>query len=156
MAELVSVGAYCPNEACPDYGKVQSTQVKKNIKKNGHSRNGRQRYQCTTCGGTFTQTHGTLFYRRRTSEEEILEVLAMLAEGMRISSVARVKGHKEDTILSWLRQVADHTQEVEEVLMADYQVTRGQGDALWSYVGHKGEKKVMSRPPSKAPSGVRP
>lgn len=154
MAELADVGAYCPNEACADYGKLQRTQAKKNIKKNGHGRNGRQRYQCTTCGQTFTETHGTLFYRRRTSEEAIVETLAMLAEGMRISSVSRVKGHKEDTILSWLRQAATHAQEVEEVLMADYQVTRGQLDALWSYVGHKGEKKVMSRPPSKAPSGA--
>ena len=152
MAELADVGAYCPNEECPDYGKLQRTQVKKNIKKHGHGRNGRQRYQCTTCGQTFTETHGTLFYRRRTSEEEIVEVLAMLAEGMRISSVSRVKGHKEDTILSWLREASCHAQEVEEVLLADYPVTRGQVDALWSYVGHKGEKKAMSRLPSKASS----
>lgn len=152
MAELVDVGAYCPNEACADYGKLQHTQEKKNIKKNGHGRNGRQRYQCITCGKTFTETHGTLFYRRRTSESEIVETLAMLAEGMRISSVSRVKGHKEDTILSWLRQASAHAQAVEEVLMADYQVTRGQLDALWSYVGHKGEKKGMSRLPSKASS----
>jgi transposase-like protein len=156
MAELGAVGAYCPNEACSDYGKLQRTQVKKHIKKHGHGRNGRQRYRCTTCGKTFTETHGTLFYRRRTPASEIVEVLAMLAEGMRISSVSRVKGHKEDTILSWLREASCHAQEVEEVLLADYPVTRGQVDALWSYVGHKGEKKGMSRPPSTARSGVRP
>jgi len=116
MASLVHVGDCCPNEACPDYGKLQSTQMKKNLKKNGHSRNGRQRYQYATCGATFTQTHGTLFYRRQTSEDEILEVLALIAEGMWISSVSRVKGPKEDTILAWLRQAAAHAQEVEEVL----------------------------------------
>lgn len=160
MGEFAHVGDFCPNEACPKscpkYGKLQSTQVKKNLKKNGHSRKGRQRYQCTTCGQTFTETHGTLFSRRRTPDDEILEVLALLAAGMRISSVARVKGHKEDTLLAWLRQAAAHAQEVEEMLLADYQVTRGQVDALWSYVGHKGEKKALPRPRNREPSGVRP
>lgn len=154
MATLGHVGEYCQNEACADHGKLQRTQIKPNIKRNGHGRNGRQRYQCTTCGQTFTETHGTLFYRRRTPESEIVEALALLAEGIRISSLSRVKGHKEDTILSWLRQASEHVQEVEGVLMADYQVTRGQLDALWSYVGHKGEKKPMSKPPSTAPSGA--
>ena len=31
---------------------------------------------------------------------------------------------------------------VEEVLMADFKVKRAQLDALWSYVGNKGEKKL--------------
>lgn len=81
MPVFVSPGDFCPNEKCPDYGKVQSPQVKRNVQKHGHSRNGRQRYRCLTCGGTFTQTRGTIFYRRRVPEEEILRVLAMLAEG---------------------------------------------------------------------------
>jgi hypothetical protein len=76
------------------------------------------------------------------SEGEILETLALLAEGSRISSLSRAKGHKEDTILSWLRQAADHAEQVEEVLLAEYQVKRAQLDALWSYVGNKGEKKI--------------
>jgi len=156
MGEFAHAGDFCPNKACPDSGKLQSTQVKKNIKKNGYTQKGRQRYQCTTCGATFTETHGTLFYRRRTPESEILETLAFLAEGMRISSVSRVKGHKEDTILDWLRQAAGHAQAVEEVLLADYQLSRGQLDALWSYVGHKGGKKPMPRPRDRERSGVQP
>jgi len=31
---------------------------------------------------------------------------------------------------------------VEEVLMAEFKVKRGQLDALWAYVGHKGQKKL--------------
>ena len=31
---------------------------------------------------------------------------------------------------------------IEEVLLADYQLTRGQIDGLWAYVGNKGEKKL--------------
>jgi hypothetical protein len=90
----------------------------------------------------FTETTGTIFYRKRTPEHEILETLALLAEGNRISSLSRVKGFKEDTILAWLREAAHHAEAVEEALLAEFKVKRGQLDALWAYVGNKGEKKL--------------
>jgi len=154
MATLAQVGDFCPNEACPDYGKIQSEQPKKNIKKFG-KRKGKQRYQCKTCGQTFYETKGTIFYRRRASEDDILETLALLAEGVRISSLSRAKGHKEDTILDWLRDAARHVEQVEEILMARYRVKRGQLDALWSYVGNKGEKGGIPKRPRVASSGER-
>ena len=147
MPAFAQPGDFCPHTECPDYGKLQSPQGKRNIEKYGHSQKGHQRYRCLTCGHTFTQTRGTVFYRRRVPDSEILRVLAMLAEGSRISSVSRMTGHKEDTILAWLREASKHAQAVEEVLLADYEVTRGQVDALWSYVGHKGEKKGLPRDP---------
>jgi transposase-like protein len=128
---------FCPNEACPDYGKLQNDQSKPNLKKIGFTRAGVQRYQCKTCKGSFTETRGTIFYRKRTPEHQILETLALLAEGNRISSLTRAKGYKEDTILEWLREAATHTEQVEAVLMRDFRVKRGQLDALWAYVGRK-------------------
>lgn len=153
MPEFARVGDFCPNEACADYGKRQSEQ-QKNIVKCGKTRAGRQRYLCRTCGDTFTETKGTIFYRRRTPEGEIIETLALLAEGNRISSLARVKGHKEDTILAWLRDAAKHAEAIEEELLARYRLERGQIDGLWAYVGNKGEKKATRRAPKAANSGV--
>lgn len=152
--EFTQVGDFCPNEICPDYGKAQSDQ-QRNIKKAGKTKKGRQRYQCKTCGQTFVETKGTIFYRRRTAEEEIIETLAFIAEGVRISSLARVKGHKEDTILDWLRTAAQHAEEIEEVLLAEYQLDQGQLDALWSYVGNKGEKRDILKQKNEASSGGR-
>ena len=142
MEQLAKVGEFCPNEACPDYQKLQATQIEPNIIRAGRTRKGVQRYECKTCGKSFTETKGTLFYKKRTAEDEILETLALLAEGSRISSLSRVKGHKEDTILGWLRDAGEHAQAVEEVLMKDYRVERGQLDGLWAYVRNKGEKKT--------------
>lgn len=142
MEELAHVGEFCPNESCPDYGKRQSKQAKRNIIKHGMSRQGLQRYKCKTCQQTFCESSGTLFHGKRTPEEEILECLALLAEGSRISSVSRVKGFKEDTILAWLRQAGEHVTAIEEALLANYRLSRGQLDGLWSYVGNKGEKKL--------------
>jgi len=142
MEQFAKPGDFCPNEACPEYEKLQSKQGKPNIIKAGKTRKGVQRYQCQTCGKYFVETTGTIFYRKRTPEDEILETLALLAEGSRISSLTRVKGYKEDTILGWLREAARHTEKLEEVLMKDYQIKRGQLDGLWAYVGNKGEKKL--------------
>lgn len=155
MPEFSEVGDFCPNAACADYGRRQSA-TQRNIVKNGKSKAGRQRYMCRTCGKTFTETQGTLFYRRRTPEAEIIEVLALLAEGSRISSVSRVKGYTEDTILEWLRAAGAHAEKIEAELTATYQVTRGQLDGLWAYAGHKGEKKAILRLSSAANSGVQP
>ena len=145
MEKFAHPGDFCPNEACPDYGKVQDDQ-QRNLQKFGKTRKGVQRYRCTTCGKTFTETYGTIFYGKRTAEHEILESLALLAEGNRISTVARVKGHKEDTILKWLREAARHAEQIEDVLMAEFKVKRGQIDALWAYVRNKGGKKTIPRP----------
>ena len=110
MTELAKVGDFCPNSYCPDYEQIQ--QSGGNIIKFGHTRSGRQRYKCTTCNRTFTETYGTIFYRRRTDEREILESLAMVAEGSRLGSIFRIKGHKEDTVSNWIRDAAEHTEAV--------------------------------------------
>jgi transposase-like protein len=141
MEQFAKTGDFCPNEACPDYGKLQDDR-QHNIIKFGKTRKDVQRYRCHTCKRTFTETTGTIFFRKRTPKHEILETLALLAEGNRISSLSRVKGFKEDTILAWLREAAQHAGAVEEVLMAKFKVMRGQLDALWTYVGNKGEKKL--------------
>lgn len=145
MEQFAKPGDFCPNEACPDYRTVRAPQAKPKIVKAGKTRKGVQRFRCRTCGKYFVETSGTIFYRKRTSEHEILETLALLAEGNRISSLTRVKRHKEDTILSWLREAKQHSEEVEETLMKDYRIKRGQLDGLWAYVGNKGEKKAMRK-----------
>ena len=114
--ESTAVGTFCPNQTCEHYAKLRQ---ENNIIKFGRTRGGVQRYRCKSCLATFAATRATLFYRRRTPAKDILETLALLAEGVRISSLARAKGFKADTILSWLREAARHAQAVEEVLMAD-------------------------------------
>lgn len=141
MEKFAQTGDFCPNEACPDYQKLQDSH-QQNIKKIGRTPRGVQRYQCKTCHSTFTETTGTIFFRKRTPEHEILETLALLAEGSRISSLSRAKGFKEDTILAWLREAATHSEALNEVLMKDFKIKRGQLDALWTYVRNKGEKKL--------------
>lgn len=133
MSELASVGDFCPNPECEHYGDIGAT----TIIRYGKTKDGRQRFQCKRCRQTFNERKGTLFYNRKTDEKDILECLALLAEGSRISSISRAKGIKEDTILSFLRQAADQAEQVAAILLNDYQISQVQIDGLWTYVGHK-------------------
>jgi len=137
MNQLASVGTFCPYPECPDYGQIG----KGNLIQYGKSRQGQQRFQCKTCQRTFNERKGTLFYNRKTAVKDILECLALLAEGSRISSISRVKGIKEDTILSFLREAAQFAEQIEAILLKDYRIGPTQIDGLWTYVGRKGEKK---------------
>ncbi len=151
MSEFARVGDFCPNPGCSDYGERQSG----NIIKFGKTSAGRQRYRCHSCDGTFTETSGTIFYRKRTPHKEIMQALALIAEGSRMSSVARLTGHKEDTIGQWLRDAAKHADAIEAELLKEYRIERGQLDAMWSYVGNKGEKRAIPRQQAAVSSGVR-
>lgn len=150
MATLAQVGEFCPNPECPDYGKSPGA----SIIKFGKTKAGRQRFRCHCCGRTFTETKGTLFYRRRTPAPEIIESLAFIAEGSRVSSVARVKAHKEDTILAWIRGAGAQAEAIEAALLQDHRIQKGQLDGLWAYVGNKGEKKAILKRRKAASSGV--
>lgn len=149
---LASAGAFCTEERCHHYAEVGEG----NLIKFGKSKQGVQRYRCKSCQTTFAATRGTLFYRKHAPLKDILETLALLAEGVRISSLSRAKGFKEDTILRWLREAARHAEAVEDVLLADYELSKAQVDALWTYVGNKGQKGATKRRRIPESSGVAP
>jgi transposase-like protein len=148
MPELAEVGDFCPNETCPDAGKTDEG----NIVKYGTTSKGLQRYRCKTCGKTFSENTGTIFYNKHTPAAEIIETLALVAEESRVASLSRVKGYKEETIRNWLLQAAEHATRIENVLMREYEIERGQLDALWSYVGHKGQDDEQEAEGEKRPS----
>jgi hypothetical protein len=117
MVRLAKPGDFCPNKECADYQKLQS-QNQRNMIKAGKTKAGVQRHECTSIHRD--QRYVVLW------QTQILEILAFVAEGNRISSLSRVKGIKEDTILNWLREAAQHTDAVNEVLLKDFKLKRGQ------------------------------
>jgi transposase-like protein len=111
-----------------------------NIVKYGRTDKGTQRLKCKTCGIVRVENKGTVFYGKHHSPKEMLECLAMVAERNSLASIHRIKGIKEETVAAWLRAAANHVEEIESLLLANYPLTRVQLDAMWTYVGHKGEK----------------
>src|SRR4030095_11271405 len=51
----------------------------------------RRRYQCQTCGKTFSSTSGTPYYRLQHRRATFDEVAALSVEGLNKSAIARVK-----------------------------------------------------------------
>jgi len=148
--QLATPDSICWNEQCPDYGRINAG----NLRKFGFTRKGRQRWQCTTCQKVVAETRGTLFHGKHHREETILECLAMLADRNSLAAIQRVKGVKEETVAAWLTQVAPQMEQIEQLLLKDHKLSRAQLDALWTYVGHKGEKKGAPKKTSAARSGA--
>lgn len=138
---LALAGSFCWNIDCPDYGKTNFG----NIVRYGRTVKGTQRLKCTTCDRVFVVNKGTVFYGRHRSPKEILECLAMLSERNSLASIHRIKGIKEETVMAWLREASNHVEEIETVLLTNYSLTRVQLDAMWTYVGHKGEKAAIMK-----------
>jgi hypothetical protein len=81
-----------------------------------------------------------MFSRCRHSEEEIVECMQMLGDRNSLAAIHRIKGIKEETVCNWLEKAAFHVEQFEEGIVRKHKLSRVQTDALWTYVGHKGEK----------------
>jgi transposase-like protein len=141
---------FCANQTCADYGAIG----RGNIQKYGQTDKGIQRFQCHTCHATFVETRGTVFYGKQHSQQTILECLAMVADRCSLAAIHRIKGIKEETVTRWLQEAAQHVEAIEAVMFANFHLTRAQLDALWTYVGHKGEKGAIQKATSKEVIGA--
>lgn len=148
--QIANVGDFCLNEECEEYKKVG----RGNIIRYGKTSNGTQRYQCRTCKKVFSENKGTMFYRARRTRDEIIECMQLLGDRNSLAAIRRIKGIKESTVLRWLELAEDHVEQFEEYLIKQYKLTRVQIDALWTFVGHKGEKGGVQRKTHKEPFGV--
>ena len=124
----------CPNPRCKLYGK----RGKGNIVSNGSSttREGKKvrKFLCKKCQGSFCERSGTIFYDLRSSEEKVLMALKLLVKGMPLRGVAEVMEVKLDTVRHWLKVAAEHSEQVNALLLKELKVSQIELDALWSFV----------------------
>jgi transposase-like protein len=150
--KVVPAGSFCWNQQCPDYGQVGQG----NMRKNGKTPKGVQRYQCKTCKKTCGQTNGTMFYRCRHPQPLIVECLAMVGDRNSLAAIHRIKKVKEETVCQWIERAEQQVKQFEEYGVRNCQLSRVQLDALWTYVGHKGEKGGALKRRNEARFGVEP
>jgi len=124
----------CPNRACPARG--QTGQGNSGI----HARKDR-RFICTPCRKTFAATHGTVFYRLRTSADLVALILTLLAHGCPVQALVVAFGFDERTIAAWGARAGRQGQAVQEHLVepprdlghvqADEIRVKRQGGVVW-------------------------
>ena len=126
----------CPNKDCGQYGQAG----KENIIGNGtyKTKSGRiRKYICKSCGLVFNDRTNTAFFDLRTKDEKVLIALKMIIKGMSLRSVAEILNVKLDTVRGWLARAAEHSEEVNKVLLKDLKVSKVELDELWTFVKKK-------------------
>src|SRR6266581_1864376 len=120
---------FCPHANCDYRGWLGLG----NITSNGHPSGGPWRQlHCTSCGGSFQETHGTPLHGTRVVPEKLVWAVGALAEGLGIHAVARVFEIDPNTVLAWLVEVADHAVAFSQYFLHDVRVTQVQLDELFA------------------------
>jgi hypothetical protein len=120
---------FCPHTPCAYRGWVGLG----NLRANGHPNGGPWRQlQCTACGGSVLETHGTLWHGKRVSAECLVRVIACLAEGLGIRGTARVFEVDPNTVLQWFVEAADQLQAFSGYFLCAMHVRQVQLDELYA------------------------
>lgn len=96
---------FCPNLACPARGQVGQGNL------SIHSRK-EQRYRCQICRKTFAARTGTVFYRRRTSEAIITQVLTLVSYGCPVVAIEAAFQIQAQTVREWIEVAGTHAEAV--------------------------------------------
>jgi hypothetical protein len=117
----------------------------------------RQRH-CTSCGGSFQETHGTPLHGTRVAPEKLVWAVGALAAGLGIRAVARVFAVDPTTVLAWLVEVAEHAAAFSQYVRHDMRGTQGQLAELFALLsavqaGAVREAEAITRL-SRSPPGV--
>ena len=130
---------FCQNPNCTCFNKKDL----KNIVRNGKKANGTQNYQCIECRVSFVRTKGTLFYHKKLSKKEIVELCRHLVETNSFRGVARQTQHNKNTICSYVGQIAKHCEQANDILIHDVKLGTHEIDEFWSFV--KKNKKTLPK-----------
>lgn len=113
---------FCPNPKCRATGQVGQGNI------GVHSQQER-RYICHSCGKTFSETTGTMFYRLKTEHETVERVLTLVGHGCPVQAIVAAFGIDERTVADWLHKAGVHCQGVHEHVIGQSQLELGQVQA---------------------------
>jgi len=129
-------GVSCANRKCDKYGDIGCG----NIAANGtyRTKSGTVRkYICRECGTVFNDRTGTAIFDLRTDDEIIMKALKLAVSGMSIRAISRDLKVNQETIRRWLKRAADHSEDVETVLMRKTKASKVELDEMWTYIQKK-------------------
>ncbi|MEX2536365.1 MAG: hypothetical protein WD273_12285 [Trueperaceae bacterium] len=90
---------FCPNKECADYGLKGG----KNLKGNGKTKRGVQRYYCKTCRTSFNARTGTFANGLKTPAHVVQSALGRVADGVPPAAAARQLGLSSETVREWVK-----------------------------------------------------
>lgn len=87
--------------------------------------------------GRISPRRGTALHRTHLRDEVFETVARSLAEGVGVSTTARIQNVDKKTVLLVLEKAAVHAERVNRMLLRDLVVSECQLDEMWSFVGKK-------------------
>lgn len=131
----------CPNNDCEFHGLLNKGNI--TSRATYMTQSGKRRiFNCNSCGKSFSETRGTVFFDLRTPEEKIIIALKMILVKVGLSDITFVLGVKEETLLTWLERAAKKAEEINKALLKDISVSQIQLDEMWSFVKRKISNKA--------------
>jgi transposase-like protein len=128
----------CQNKTC----KYHHREEGKDILKRGQNRAGNQQYYCNHCNKWFVETANTPLYNKHLSREEIIRICKLLVEKNGVRSIERITGHHRDTISRLMLDLAEHADEINEMLVVDLELTPIECDEFWTFI--KKNKRMLT------------
>jgi len=113
---------FCPNEKCPDRGKVGGGNIGVHSQKE-------QRCICRTCGKTFSIRKGTAVFGIKHEVSLFVMVVTLLAFGCPVQAIVMALGLDERTVRSWQLKAGQQCQSVHEQVVGKSQLDLGQVQA---------------------------
>jgi len=87
------------------------------------------------------ETNETPLYLKHLSKKEIIRICKLLVEKDGIRSIERITGHHRDTISRLLKDLAEHAEMVNNILLSEVKLSPIEVDELWSTIKKK-QKRV--------------
>ncbi len=102
--------------------------------KHGKTSKGSQRFLCTNCKRTFTDTFDTLYYRRQVTPEQVETILQAHAEGSSLRGISRIGQRAYGTVASLVRGASQKAQQVHNQEVQKVESEELVADEMWSFV----------------------
>jgi len=113
----------------------------------GKHRNGLQRFRCSQCRKTFTETHQRPLDEMRLPLDKAIMILTLLVEGMSVRSIERITQVHRDTILRLLILAGERCTRLLDEKMRGVKCNYLQADEIWTFCMKK-QKQVRKGDPA--------
>ena len=134
---LSTQGCACNNRRCIYYH-IMEEGIHALVGYGSHGKHERiQDLMCQACGKKFTVRRDTVLYRLKTHSEKVAQVLALMAEGVDVSTLERVMGIGEGTLRTWLTRAGMHAEKLHDCIFQELIFRHIQLDELWANVRYK-------------------
>src|SRR5574341_2240057 len=124
-------GQPCPNPECTHYRRMRQGNVS-SIAMYLTQSGKRRIFRCHTCTTHLAETHETVCFDLRTSDEKVIMALKIPLVRVDLAGICLVLGVTEETVLAWLKRAAHQAAAINRHLLRNLPVTQVQLDEITS------------------------